>query len=95
MNRTTLPPDSPVAIWERLLLPAKQKLSPEQARYFLQLRFPPRDVRRMNALSAKARAGTLTRDEDEQLENYIRIGHLLGTLQSRARQVLKQADGAP
>jgi uncharacterized protein YnzC (UPF0291/DUF896 family) len=69
-------------------------LSPEQARYFLRLKFPPRDVRRMNALSAKARAGTLTSEEDEELENYVRIGHLLGILQSRARQALARTNRA-
>ena len=94
MSRTTLPPRSPAAIWGRVLLPAKEDLSPEQARYFLRLSFPPRDVRRMNALSAKARAGTLTAAEDEELENYVHVGHLLGTLQSRARQALKQTGRA-
>lgn len=89
MSRTTtFSPHSPIAIWERVLLPAKEDLSPEQARYFLRLKFPPRDIRRMNALAAKAHAGALTPEEDEELENYVRIGHLLGILQSRARQAL-------
>jgi hypothetical protein len=93
MSRVTLSAQRPAAIWERVLLPPKRDVSPEQARYFLRLHFPPRDVRRMNALSAKARRGTLRPDEDEELETYIRIGHLLGTLQSRARQVLERTDG--
>jgi hypothetical protein len=96
MSRTpTLSPRSPAAIWERVLLPAKEELTEEQALYFVRLKFPSRDVRRMNALAAKAREGRLTREEDEELENYIRIGHLLGILQSRARQVLGQTgDGS-
>ena len=94
VNRVTVSTRNPAAIWERVLLPAKRYVSPEQARYFLRLRFPPRDVRRMNALSAKARQGTLSPEEDEELETYIRIGRLLGTLQSRARQVLKRSAGA-
>jgi hypothetical protein len=85
-----LSPHSPAAIWERVLLPAKEDLTKEQAQYFVRLKFPPRDIRRMNALSAKAREGKLSPAEDEELENYIRIGHLLGILQSRARQVLAQ-----
>lgn len=93
MSPITLSTRSPAAIWERVLLPAKQDVSLEQSQYFLRLRFPPRDVRRMNALSSKARQGTLNPEEDEELETYIRIGHLLGILQSRARQVLKQAGG--
>jgi len=77
------------AIWERVLLPDRSQISPEQARYFLRMKFPTSDVRRMRALSAKAKRGTLTCKEDETLENYIQVGHLLGILQSRARQVLK------
>lgn len=91
MSRTASPARSPAAIWERVLLPAKEDLSIEEARYFLRLRFPPRDVRRMNSLAMKARDGTLTQAEDEELEDYIQVGHLLGILQSRARQALKQA----
>jgi hypothetical protein len=91
MTRTsTLAPRSPAAIWERVLLPAREDLTEEQARYFVHLKFPARDIRRMNSLSAKAREGRLTPAEDEELENYIRIGHLLGVLQSRARQVLRR-----
>ena len=91
MSRTSIrSPHSSAAIWERVLLPAKEDLTQEQARYFLRLKFPPRDIRRMNSLSAKARGGSLTPEQDEELENYIRIGHLLGILQSRARQVLDQ-----
>jgi hypothetical protein len=65
-------------------------LTEEQAQYFTRLKFPPRDIRRMNSLAAKAREGKLSPREDEELENYIRIGHLLGILQSRARQVLRR-----
>jgi hypothetical protein len=83
---------SPAAIWERVLLPDNEELSPEQARYFLRLKFPARDLRRMNALATKARGGTLTDTEDEELESFIHVGHLLGILQSRARQVLNSAD---
>jgi hypothetical protein len=95
MSRTgTLSPHSPAAIWERVLLPAKEDLSRDQARYFLRLRFPPRDVRRMATLSSKAKAGTLSPEEDTELENYIHVGRLLGILQSRARQVLASGDRA-
>jgi len=44
----------------------------------------------MNSLSARAREGSLTHEQDQELENYIHIGHLLGILQSRARQALDQ-----
>ena len=83
------PPASEVAIWERLLVPKKDKLSPQKARLILELRFPKKDVQRMHELSAKARAGKLTPKENEQMEVYERVGHLVSILKSYARQVLK------
>jgi len=43
----------------------------------------------MNKLAAKNRAGKLTAAEDEELSNYIRVGQVLGVLQSKARRSLK------
>ena len=83
------PPASEVAIWERLLVPKKDKLSPQKARLILELRFQKRDIQRMHELSAKSRAGKLTRKENEQMEVYERVGHLVSILKSYARQVLK------
>jgi len=93
MSLQTLASQNLQAIWERVLLPDRTQISPEQARYFLRLKFPNSNVRRMRALSAKGKRGTLTCEEDEALENYIRVGHLLGILQSRARQVLRTDRG--
>jgi hypothetical protein len=42
----------------------------------------------MNALAAKARAGTLTNEENEELENYLRVGDLIAIMQSKARRSL-------
>ena len=49
------------------------------------------DVARMHALSAKARAGTLTPEEDSEMDNFERVGSILSTLKSKARQVLKRS----
>jgi hypothetical protein len=51
----------------------------------LRLRFPRGDVERMHALSAKAKEGALTADEDQELEDYIRVGHLGGPLSMSSR----------
>ena len=93
MSLQTLASQNLQAIWQRVLLPDRTQISPEQARYFLRLKFPNSDVRRMCALSAKGKRGTLTCEEDEALENYNRVGHLFGILQSRARQVLRTDRG--
>ena len=49
------------------------------------------DQSRMRLLSEKNRAGELTQDEAEELDNFIRVGDLLAILQSKARQRLKRA----
>src|SRR5262249_34264635 len=77
------------AIWSRLVESDRPQFSPEAARHILEIDFAPKDRDRMNALAAKAREGTLSPQEDEELTSYIHVGHLLGILKSKARQSLK------
>jgi hypothetical protein len=63
-------------------------LSPTDARALLKLHFPPPDVARMQALSARARAGTLTGQEEAELDAYKRLDCLVDMLHSRARRAL-------
>lgn len=84
---------SEVAILSRVLEPDKPTLSAEAARDILTLDFNPADKERMKQLSAKARAGTLTLDEQVEMDNYERVGHLLNILQSKARRSLKGRRG--
>jgi hypothetical protein len=44
----------------------------------------------MSELAAKARAGTLSPDDERQAETYEQLGCLLDVLHSRARRVLKR-----
>ena len=80
--------NSEAAIFSRVLESEKPMLSPEAARSILALDFNKADRDCMNALAAKARAGTLTNDENEELENYLRVGDLLAIMQSKARRSL-------
>ncbi len=80
---------SEVAILSRVLEPDKPSLSPQAARDILALDFGPADKDRMRQLSAKARDGTLTPDEQAAIDNYERVGHLLNIMQSKARRSLK------
>ncbi len=43
----------------------------------------------MQMLADKAKAGTLTPSEQEEIDNYERVGHYLAILQSKARVALK------
>lgn len=87
--------NSEAAIFARILDPDRPSLSPDAARSILALDFTPEDRDRMNALADKARQGALTTDEDEEINNYIRAGHLLTLMQSKARISLKRANGQP
>ncbi|HEX3148580.1 MAG TPA: hypothetical protein VHR66_10880 [Gemmataceae bacterium] len=75
-------------IWLRILHPDRE-LTPKVARALLGLAFSPPEIARMGELSAKARAGNLTPEEDEQMDDIERAGAILSTLKSKARQVLK------
>jgi hypothetical protein len=76
-------------ILTRVIGPDRPGLSVDAARSLLSLAFDPEDVHVMNELSQKAQEGTLTAEEQEHLDNYERIGHLLAILQSKARLSLK------
>ena len=78
------------ALWGRLLDPVETALSPEAARYLINLRFPQSDVNRMQELAEKAREGTLTLEEHIEMDNYERVGHVLSLMKSKARQSLKK-----
>ena len=78
-----------LALWNRLFEPSNATLSPGIAQYLLALRFPPSDLDRMNELAEKARAGELSLEEQIELDDYERVGHVLSLLKSKARLRLK------
>lgn len=86
-------PTTAAAIWERVVA-FQGKLSPTAARALLRLQFSEQDQVRMHELSAKARAGTLTAEEDTELDTFERLGCLLDILHSKARQALKRRRAA-
>lgn len=90
MKTAKLSPQIEVDVWLRILHPDRE-LTPKVARALLQLTFAQRDIDRMNELSEKARAGTLTSDEDAEMDEFERVGSILSTLKSKARQVLKRS----
>ena len=76
------------AILSRVIDPQRPGFTAEGARSILTLTFGSDDVARMNELSEKASDGTLTADEQDELDCYERVGHLLAILQAKARQSL-------
>jgi hypothetical protein len=89
MKTGTLAPDPSTAIWQRLV-EFQGPLSPSGARALLKLQFSQRDHALMDELSRKARAGSLTPQEQAELDTFERLACLLGILHSKARQALKK-----
>ena len=83
--KTSRPSDA--AIWERAIQ-FEGELSPTAARALLKVRIATRYLDRMRELSAKARAGSLTSQEQQEADIYERLGCLLDILHSKARRAL-------
>ena len=81
---------SEAAIFGRVFSNGKQALSRELARHVLGLTFSEQDKARMHELAVRNQAGALAPEETEELHNYIKVGHLVAILQSKARQALKK-----
>jgi hypothetical protein len=88
-SQTALPTESD--IFRRALEAQPAGMTPDVARFFLSMSLAPPDAARVCELSSKANAGELTPSEERELDEYLRHGRLMETLQLRARRILNQA----
>jgi hypothetical protein len=79
------------AIWGRLVAPKEGNLTPEVARAWLALNFPPEDHERVRILGEKSQEGTLTASEQSELDEYLRVTAELAVIQSKARLSLRRS----
>ncbi|MGH9622712.1 MAG: hypothetical protein ACRD6B_25515 [Bryobacteraceae bacterium] len=89
MSSQAVTPNTEAAILARIIQTDERELTPEAARYLLSMKLPESDEDRVNELSAKARAGSLTEAETQELDSYLHIGFLLGVMQLKARHLLQ------
>jgi hypothetical protein len=89
MSSQVVAPNTEAGILARILKADDREITPEVARYLLSIKLPASDEERVNELSAKARAGSLSDEETKELDSYLHIGSLLAVLQSKARRLLK------
>lgn len=68
----------------RVLRPERGDMPPETAKWALDVDFDPTDRERITALYEKAREGTLSAEEDAELEDYGDVGRLLEMLRAKA-----------
>ena len=78
-----------LTIWEMILRPHFGEMTPRTAKRILDLSIPDTERTRMKALLAKAKAGTLSREEALDLDEYERAGNMLSVLKAKARRILK------
>ena len=76
------------AILTRVIDPEHGTMSPEVAQFFLGLDFAPLDHQRMAELSSTAQEGTLTPEEEAELDGLLNINDFLAIVQSKARRSL-------
>jgi hypothetical protein len=91
MSTTLNLPNCDVAILARILQPDRGDLPLAAARALLKFDFEPCDHQRMQVLSQKARDGSLSAEEQAEIDDYERVGHLLGMMHSKARKALKKS----
>jgi hypothetical protein len=95
MNKTLPVPPSEMDIFRRVVDPEEPFLSAEAARGIMRLDFSGADRERMNELAARNREGRISPAEEQELSNYIRVGQILGILQSKARRSLPRQEQTP
>ena len=78
---------SRASILERVLTPDKP-LSAAAAKAILALGFPDADKNRLKELAGKARAGTLSAEEQEEVEVYGSVGNLISILKIQVRKAM-------
>ena len=82
------------AILDSIIEPRKGDLLPEHARYVLSLSFPDAIQQQYRKLSAKARLGTLSKNEQAKLDEFLSANAFLMIFKSKARVSLKQRGSA-
>jgi len=92
MSSHVVTSNTEAAILARVIESDTGAITPDVARYLLSMQLPRADEERVNELSAKARAGSLSEGEAHELDGYLHVGRLLAVMQSRARRLLKNSD---
>jgi hypothetical protein len=80
-------------IWDRTVESSWDDLGPAGADAILSPRFRQADLDRMNELGEIARQGSLSTEQQIELDPYARVGRMVAVLQSKARMSLRRSRG--
>lgn len=75
----------------RIFARAASNFAPATAEYFLSIRFTDDDIVLMNELSEKAHFGSLSAEENSELDSFIHVSNLLALMQAKARRSLSSS----
>lgn len=84
-------PTNQAEIFARTVEHHAEQLPPDIARFFLELELTADDQARLNELADKAREGSLTEIERQDLDEYRRAGRLVELMKLKARHALRSA----
>ena len=79
------------AVLDELFEPVSRCLTPDVARRIAALRASPLVQETLDELAEKSTEGTLTEDERDKYETYVRAINFIGVLQAKARTVIAEA----
>ncbi len=79
------------AVLDERFEPVSRCLAPDVARRIAALRASPQVQETLDDLAEKSTEGTLTDDERDKYETYIRAINFIGVLQPKARAVIAKA----
>ena len=79
------------AVLDELFEPVSRCLTPDVARRIAALRASPLVQETLDELAEKSTEGTLTEDERDKYETYVRAINFIGILQAKARTVIAEA----
>lgn len=94
MNTSASNSEFESAVLSRIVDPQRGSWPPEAAQAILSLTMPSNDRQKMDLLASKAANGTLTPDEELEIEGYRQVCRLLDLLKARARASLTQSSAA-
>ena len=86
----TLPAATEAGIFGRILTNGTGEMTRQLAHYVLTLGFSDEDQARIEDLAGRNQENALTATEHQELMNYVRAGHLLALLHSKARKSMKK-----
>jgi hypothetical protein len=94
MSSQVLTTNTESAIFARIVKSGERELTPAAAQFLLSLKLTSQDADRIDELSEKISAGSLTGSENQEVDEYLHFLSTVAVWQAKALRILKQAPGS-